>query len=180
MRRLKPGEQAPRTTLDAVDGTRIDVPDAKRILHLHFSRFADCPICNLHIADLRRRAPEAHAAGVRQLAVFHSPAAQVLAYRPELPFALIADPDRAIYSRFGVGVSRRALLHPRAAWRLIAEARAGNRAQEAHGGIHGLPADFLIEPDGGLLLVHYGTHAEDALPFQRILDAATASGNHSA
>jgi hypothetical protein len=85
-----------------------------------------------------------------------------------------------IYDDFGVGTSRRALLHPRAARRLIAEARAGNRAQEAHGGIHGLPADFLISPDGRLVLAHYGTHADDALPVQRILDAlplTSARGN---
>jgi peroxiredoxin len=150
----------------------IAVPDRNHILHLHFSRFADCPICNVHIAEMRRRAREVEAAGVRQVAVFHSPAEQVRTYRADMPFALVADPDRDIYSRFGVGTSRRALLHPRAARRLIAEARAGNRAKETHGGIHGLPADFLIAPDGRLLLARYGTHADDALPIERVLDLA--------
>jgi peroxiredoxin len=171
MRHLKLGEPAPQTTLHTLDGTRIAVPDREHIVQVHFSRFADCPICNVHIAEMRRRAQEVEAAGVRQVAVFHSPAEQVRTYRADMPFALVADPDRDIYSRFGVGTSRRALLHPRAARRLIAEARAGNRAQETHGGIHGLPADFLIAPDGRLMLAHYGTHADDALPVQRILDA---------
>jgi len=156
--------------LDAVDGTSIAVPDPGHIVHLHFSRFADCPICNLHIAEMRSRAGELETAGVRQLAVFHSPAEHVRAYRADMPFALIADPEREIYQRFGVGTSRRALLHPRAVRRLINEARAGNRAREAHGGIHGLPADFLIAPDGRLLLANYGSHAEDNVPVQRILD----------
>ncbi len=175
MRHLKAGEPAPQTTLQTIDGMRVAVPDRDHILHLHFSRFADCPICNLHFAEMRRRAQEVEAAGVRQLAVFHSPAEQVRSYRADMPFALIADPDREIYARFGVGTSRRAVLHPRAARRLIAEARAGNKAQETHGGIHGLPGDFLIAPDGRLALVHYGTHADDALPVQRILDAAERS-----
>jgi peroxiredoxin len=174
MRHLQIGALAPQEPLHAIDGTTISLPDPNQILHLHFSRFADCPICNLHIADLRRRAADYQAAGIRQLAVFHSPAEHVREYRPDMPFDLIADPDREIYARFGVGTSRRALLHPRAIRRLIAEARTGNRAQEAHGGIHGVPADFLIGPDGRLLLVHYGRHADDVVAVQQILDAVAA------
>jgi peroxiredoxin len=173
-RRLMAGEPAPETTVSTVAGTVIPVPAPGQVLHLYFSRFADCPICNLHIADLRRRTPELAAAGVRLVAIFHSPAEHVRTYRGDMPFALVADPDREIYGRFGVGTSRRALAHPQALRRLAAEARAGHTAQEAHGGIHGLPADFLIAPDGRLLLAHYGSHADDSLPVQAILDAVSA------
>ena len=179
MRRLKPGVLAPRQTLHAADGTAIALPDPDHILHLHFSRFADCPICNLHIADLRRRAPDLEAAGVRQVALFHSPAEQVRTYRADMPFPLVADPERTIYDRFAVGTSPRALLHPRALRRLIAEARTGATAQEAHGGVHGLPADFLIGRNGKLLLAHYGTHADDNLPVQRILDMVADPAAHT-
>jgi len=164
-------------SLQAVDGTVIAVPDRDYVLHLHFSRFADCPICNVHIGDLRRHTPEFRAAGIRPVAIFHSPADHVHKYRADMPFELIADPDREIYHRFRVGSSRRALLHPRAIRRLIAEARAGNRAQEAHGGIHGVPADFLIGPDGRLQLVHYGRHADDVVPVQRILETVASAAN---
>jgi uncharacterized protein len=36
------------------------------------SRFVDCPICNTHIAEFRKRAREIEAAGIKKVIVFHS------------------------------------------------------------------------------------------------------------
>jgi hypothetical protein len=56
---------------------------------------------------------------------------------------LVADPDRVEYRRLGVGRSRRALLHRRAIRRLVAEARAGNRAQKPTAGSTAYQPTFL-------------------------------------
>lgn len=171
VRRLAAGASAPATVLEATDSERVPVPDPGVTVHLHFSRFADCPVCNLHIAQLRRRTPDLRRADIRTVAVFHSPAEHVRRYRADMPFVLVADPDRVLYRRFGVGTSRRALWHPRAVRRLVAEARMGHRAQEAHGGVNGLPADFLISPDGRVRLAHYGAHADDNVPVDELIAA---------
>ena len=42
------------------------------------------------------------------------------------------------------------------------------------GGHTGLPADFLIGPDGLLLDVHYGTHADDQWSVDFVLERARA------
>ncbi len=54
------------------------------------------------------------AAGIREVVVFHSTAHEFLGYEANLPFAVIADPDRRLYRELGVEFSPRALLDPRA------------------------------------------------------------------
>jgi peroxiredoxin len=61
--KFKPGDMLPTTVMEAVTGEAINLPDPKRLVHLQFRRFVDCPICNTHIAEFRRRARETEAAG---------------------------------------------------------------------------------------------------------------------
>ncbi|GAB3809196.1 peroxiredoxin-like family protein [Micromonospora zhanjiangensis] len=98
--------------LDTVGGGRVPVPDPGRLVHLQFRRFAGCPICNLHLRSIVRRHDEIEAAGVREVVVFHSDAAELREHTDDLPFAVVADPARRLYREFGVEAHRRALLDP--------------------------------------------------------------------
>jgi peroxiredoxin len=80
---FKPGDTIPATTLESVTGESITLPDPDRLLHLQFRRFVDCPICNTHIAELRRRAREIEAAGIREVIVFHSSASSIRSYQKD-------------------------------------------------------------------------------------------------
>lgn len=170
-------------SLTAVSGEDVAVPDPGRLVHLQFRRFAGCPICNLHLRSVARRHEELRAAGVREVAVFHSPAADLRPYVGELPFAVVADPDRRLYREFGVESAPRALLDPRA-WPAIVGGITADLVRvlrhrqptppTAHGGRLGLPADFLIAPDGRLVAVKYGVHADDQWPVDVILTHAAA------
>jgi hypothetical protein len=91
--------------------------------------------------------------------VFHSPAQDVVDLRGDLPFSLVADPDRTYSRAFGIGRSPFFLFHRRAWNRLRLEARQGKKAQWVHGGVIGLPADFVIDASGHLLMADYGRHA---------------------
>ena len=169
--------------LTPVTGPPISVPDPDRLIHLQFRRFAGCPVCNLHIQSLRRRKDEIEAAGVREVLVFHSPAEELREH--ELPFPVIADPDKKLYAEFGVESSPRALLSPRAwlpiiravARSLVAIARGREKAPSSDpvGGRLGLPADFLIAPDGTVVASKYGTHAYDQWSVDEILAEARRS-----
>ncbi len=64
--KFKTGDIVPGTTLESVTGEPIKLPDPDRLVHLQFRRFVDCPICNTHIAEVRRRAREIEAAGVKE------------------------------------------------------------------------------------------------------------------
>ena len=72
--KFKPGDIVRARTLESVTGEPIKLPDTNRLVHLQFRRFVDCPICNTHIAELRGRACEIEAAGIREMIVFHSSA----------------------------------------------------------------------------------------------------------
>lgn len=159
-RKFKPGDVVPAKTLESVTGGAIKIPDPDRLVHLQFRRFVDCPICNTHVAELRRRVREIEAAGIKEVIVFHSAAKSIRSYQKDVPFALIGDPNKTLYKNFGVEASLGFLSFKAlgAAMRGIARGHFGLRPA---GGPLGLPGDFLIAPSGQLKAVKYGTHAYD-------------------
>jgi AhpC/TSA antioxidant enzyme len=159
----------------------IRFPDPDRLTHLQLRRFAGCPVCNLHLRSVMRRHAEIEAAGVREVVVFHSPASELAEYTADLPFPLVADPDKRLYAEFGVESAKRAMLHP-AAWLPILRGVARStwaalRRRERRpaflrpsGGRYGLPGDFLIAPDGRILAAKYGEHAYDQWTVDELLE----------
>ncbi|GIH92679.1 peroxiredoxin-like family protein [Planobispora siamensis] len=182
--RLRPGFTVPARELPSVTGPAVPVPDPGRLVHLQFRRFAGCPVCNLHLRSVVARHAEIEAAGVREVVVFHSPAGELAEHVAGLPFAVVADPGRRLYAEFGVESAVRALLDPRA-WATIARAvarslreiargRERGPAARPHGGRFGLPADFLIDPDGRVVACRYGEHVYDQWPVEEVLALAAA------
>src|SRR5438309_707733 len=100
--KFKPGDIVPATTLESVTGESIKLPDPNRLVHLQLRRFVDCPICNTHIAEMRGRAREIEAAGIKEVIVFHSSTKSIRSYQKDLPFVLVGDPKKALYKEFGV------------------------------------------------------------------------------
>jgi hypothetical protein len=99
-------------------------------------------------------------------------------YQGDLPLATVADPERIWYRRFGVERSAFAVLHPR----VIVSALTGLITAPSNplvGGSDqtGLPADFLIAPDGKLVALHYGAHADDQWSIEDLL-AQLEADNH--
>jgi peroxiredoxin len=177
--RLQPGSTVSARELPPVIGPTIPVPDRERLVHLQFRRFAGCPICNLHLRSIVTRHAEIEAAGIREVVVFHSPSEELAEHAAGLPFAVIADPGKKLYAEFGVESAPRALLAPRiwgtivravarSLW-MIARGREHGPARRVHGGRLGLPADFLIAPDGRVLACKYGEHAYDQWPVDELL-----------
>ena len=173
---LNVGDTIQPRALRTIDNADIAVPASEGTVHLQFRRFAGCPICTLHMHELTRRRNEIASAGVTEVVVFHSAADALRRYQADLPFAVVADPDRKLYKEFGVEASLRATLHPRA---MLAAAR-GMRWSKASGAIgrgenhFGKPADFLIGTDGTVLACKYGTHADDQWSVDELLKLAKA------
>ncbi len=153
--------------LPAMDGRRT---------HLQFRRFAGCPICNLHLRSFAARVGELEAAGIQEIAVFHSDAETMRPFQGDLPFAVIADPDKVLYRQFGVEAALRSLVDPRAWPGLMRGLLSGasHNPMSGEGGHLGLPADFLIGSDGTLLACKAGTHADDQWTLDEVLALARA------
>ncbi|MFF4342552.1 peroxiredoxin-like family protein [Kitasatospora sp. NPDC001540] len=183
MSRLRTGTTAPPlpATADA-SGTPLPPVPADGLTHLQFRRFAGCPICNLHLRSFAVRHPQLREAGVREVAVFHSPADELRPYADGLPFPLLADPEQRLYRAYGVERGARALLDPRV-WPsivrglarsvpLVLRGRERPPASRPLGGRLGLPADFLLTADGRIAAAHYGTHAADHWSVDQVLALA--------
>ena len=164
--------------LVTIHGDPVQIPEAQRLVHLQFRRYAGCPVCNLHLRSISRRHEEVLAAGIREIVVFHSSAETMLKLQGELPFAAIADPEKKLYSEFGVKrmsplAALKAALTPRS-W--LAAGRALWRAPSLRGAAGkgeehlGLPADFLIGPGDRVLATKYGTYVDDHWSVDELLD----------
>lgn len=172
--------------LKAIDGQPVQVPATAGRTHLQFRRFAGCPICHLHLRSFADRYREVADAGITEVVFFHSPAEELRGYQSLLPFTVVADPDKEQYRAFGVEKGVRALTHPQA-WRSALRGYAAARRHRHHpdyagvgstdGTTHlGLPADFLIDPDGTVVAAHYGRHADDQWSVDQLLDTHRALG----
>lgn len=177
------GERFPTLQLSAVSGEPVTIPDpAGKYVHLQLRRFAGCPICNLHLRSVVVRHDDIRAHGIGEVVVFHSTAAELVKHEADLPFALIADPERELYRRFGVESGFRSLLSGRALRAsIVGESAAfGERATKRGplgpvkptGGRFGLPADFLISPEGRVVAVKYRRHAYDQWTVDELLEHA--------
>ena len=163
----------------------VRIPDRERLVHLHFRRFAGCPVCNLHLRSFLQRESEIVGASIREVVIFHSSQPELRPHAKDLPFDVIADPDKRLYAEFGVEAAPRALLDPRA-WlpilRGIAHSLPAILAAKKPfppvnpaGGHFGLPADFLIAPDGAVLACKYGAHVYDQWSVDELLTIARES-----
>lgn len=187
---IRTGAAVERRLFTTVEGVEVAVPDPQLLTHLQFRRFAGCPVCNLHLRSMVRREQEITAAGVREVVFFHASAQELRPYVADLPFAVVGDPEKLVYREFGVEAAPRALLDPRV-WPTIAHAVAvslrdvlrGRKpmppSRRPRGGRVGLPADFLIAPDGTVLAAKYGAHAGDQWSVDELLRLAAEAG-HSA
>ncbi|MFI6173067.1 peroxiredoxin-like family protein [Nocardia sp. NPDC051052] len=171
--------------LTTISGAPVHIPDPDRLIHLQFRRFAGCPVCNLHLRSIVARRAEIAAANIREVVVFHSSATELRTYTEDIPLDLIADPTRELYREFGVESAPRALLDPRG-WPAILRgvthaARTALRKQQPappakpEGGRLGLPADFLIAPDGQVLASKHGQHVYDQWSVDELLALARLS-----
>jgi peroxiredoxin len=175
--KLKSGSTVPVTSFTTIHGKKLAIPNgASRYVHLQFRRFAGCPVCNFHLHRLGKRHEEIEAAGIREVIFFHSSREEMLKYQDQLPFDCVADPDKKYYRQFGVETSIFAPFHPAVFWNGLRGILAtGKFYKKAENGIFGLPADFLISPDGRVLAAHYGKHADDHWDADELLRLALAS-----
>jgi peroxiredoxin len=181
--RVSVGGQFPTLALAPISGDTIPVPDPTGALtHLQFRRFAGCPICNLYLRSITARLDDIRAADIQEVVVFHSTVDELRKYQDEMPFPVIADPDRQLYRRFAVEASAKAVLKP-GPWRAlpggwrhairdaIRKRRAPLPASPTNGNL-GLPADMLIAADGAIAAVKYGDHAYDQWSVDELLSSS--------
>jgi len=170
--KLKPGDFFQVKTFRAVTGKELRVPDSGLLTHLQFRRFVGCPICNTHIGRMIKRAEEIKSVNIQEVIFFHSTHEEMQPLQQGLPFDLVADPEKVYYKEFGVESSLAFFLDRKAIAAAVRGILRGNLSSKMTGGPLGLPADFLIEPNGRVRAVKYGQHAYDQWSVDELLELA--------
>ncbi len=135
---------------------------------------------------MRRHEDEIEALGLRVLVVsFETPeSAELYVRETGLPWPLLIDSSRRLYTAYGMGRGRWWAIWGPATWlaylRLIAR---GRRPQPASGDVHQLAGDVLIDPSGTVILHHVGDGPANRPSISLLLDpvrratvSATAPG----
>lgn len=174
--RYKAGDVIPQLTVTTSKAAAVTIPVAgANYTHIQFRRFSGCPICNTHIAELRRSKAQLDAARIHEVLFFHSSQKDVAAFHNNVPFDAVGDREKRYYNQFGVESSWK-FASPSAIRASLASMVRGNFGlKNVTDGPLGLPAEFLVAPDGLIKAAHYGKHAYDQWPVQTLLDLARDS-----
>lgn len=166
--KLKVGDKAPFFEALDVNGEMqtLACGDQRPIL-LSFHRHAGCPPCNLRVREHILAKNELDRYGVRMFGVFESPAESIrrdLAHG-EVPFPILPDSDRRLYKLYSVapslaGFLRSFLIKPLYSMKAIFKHGYIPKFAEA---TTMMPAEFLIAPDGRIILSRYAKDFGDYL-----------------
>ena len=173
---LSVGQPAPGFEATDQKDQLLRVPDGfkgKKVALL-FLRYLGCPLCLMKLDDLIQNYPAYAAAGASLIAVVQSVPGHVkrFAERKQVPFALISDAERKLYSLYQVPVGGiKEFIAPPVLKATIQATLRGHMHGRFGGHELQIPADFVIGPDGLLSFVHYGKDISDFLGHEGLLGA---------
>lgn len=172
--------RVPVTSWRDVLGEVLQVPHPTLWTHLQFRRFAKCPICNLHVREFFRNHEKITQAGMQEVIIFQSKREQLVEQNGAQLHAgnihLVADPTRQLYQAFGVHKSLLSVAHPGAWWSTMkGVAQFGMHLPSSSESMFGMPADFLVNPEGVIVAAHYGRHADDQWSVEELLQKRSAA-----
>ena len=175
----KKGDNISNKTLTDVYGDSLKIIPSKGFTHLQFRRFSGCPICNLHLRSFASQNEKLLEWKVNEIVIFHSPQQELSPFVNDLPFSIIADPEKKLYRQFGVESSWKSIFTPRilkavlkgsifSFWEMIFKGKPLPPIKP-HGGSYGVPADFLISEEGEIIACKYGKHADDQWSVEELI-----------
>jgi peroxiredoxin len=173
---LQPGMTAPTFTTTDILGNPVGLESYRgRKVLLSFFRFSACALCNLRVHQFIGRYPQWQRQGMVVIAVFESPIDNMNTYvgAQNAPFPLVADPTATLYELYGVETSEekvQATLTNANTKEFIAQAvTAGFELTPEEGSnFQRIPAEFIIDEHGIVLVAHYNQLITDHLELETI------------
>jgi peroxiredoxin Q/BCP len=170
---LQPGMIAPTFTTTDIHGNPVALESYRgRKVLLSFFRFSACAVCNLRVHQFIGRSLQWQHQGMDVISVFESPIANMKTYvgAQNAPFPLVADPTATLYDLYGIENSEekvQATLDDVRTKEFIAEAAAAGfeLTPEKDSNFQRIPAEYLIDENGILQVVHYSQLITDHLEF---------------
>ncbi len=180
MPKKKTGTQLQALALQTINGDTANIPSGEhKFTHIQFRRFAGCPICDMHLQSFVAKAKLLETHGIQEVVFFHSSAAALLKYNAQLPFHVVADPNKKRYREFGVESSLLSVLHPQAMLQGMRGVLRKGLGLSLENGPLGLPADILLDASNTVIAAKYGTHAYDQWTLDELLQLCAADKTDS-
>ncbi len=129
----------------------------------------------MHLQSFATNAQEIAERGIQEVVFFHSTEEALRKYNAQLPFHVVADPDKNHYRAFGVEASLLGVLHPQAIWNGLRGALRKGLGLSLKNGPLGLPADFLIDDSNTIVAAKYGTHAYDQWSLDELFEKVASA-----
>lgn len=175
--KLKVGDKAPhfKATDTSGDTIHLDQYRGQKIFGAFF-RYAGCPVCNFRVHELIENYDIILSKGYKIIAIYESDNRTLKDYLSgtQVPFSIIGDPNLNLYKMYRVEKS---------IWKMMVYAfkkqptsamKKGNKLfakkHKRDGNLTRIPADFIVDENGILKVVHYGTNIGDHLPLSAILN----------
>jgi peroxiredoxin len=174
---LKAGDKAPDFKLECLDGTTVRLSDYQgKKLFLSFYRFASCPFCNLRVHAIGEFYPQIQAE-MEVLGVFESSLDLLQEYMPRhgLGFKIASDTKSESYRKYGVSHSFMGMLSGMLLRMptLIKAMFKGYLPLKIDSSLTRMPADFIIDEKGIILVAYYAKDEGDHLNIEEILKYTT-------
>lgn len=175
--KLKIGDKAPGFEITDTDGNIIKLSNYKgqKVL-IAFFRYAGCPVCNFRVHELIENYDSISSKGYGIIAIFESNTITLKEYLSEtgVPFTVIGDPHLKLYKEYSVEKSFWKTLSSVFKKQTKEAMKKGNKLfskkYKRNGNLTRLPADFIVDENGILKAVHYGTNISDHLPITEFLN----------
>lgn len=176
---LKIGQKAPNVTLTDQFSTAFSTRGGNNYILLCFERFTGCPVCNFRVRELLKAQALLVGAGIKVVLVYESSQEELKSYLSlqPAPFSYVSDPERLLFQTFETEVSMlrvmKGVFHG-----LVGKAMSGRKISgpgslpSPKGTTGALPAEFLIDKDGNLLMAHYAKYLGDDPEIDTILNLA--------
>jgi peroxiredoxin len=173
--KLTVNQSAPLFSTRDVYGLEADLQKLKgKKIYLAFERNAGCPVCNLRTHELLKQADFFRAHDITVLMIYESTQEKMLSYLGTngYPFQFIADPENKLYNLYGVERSMlkilKGLLHG-----LLDKVSKGNKLftqpMKQDGHLDRIPAEFIINQQGKIVVAHYGKFMGDHIPVEDLI-----------
>lgn len=145
-------------------------------VYLAFMRFAGCPVCNLRVHSLLKQADAFKEKNIEVILIYESSTSTMRLYLEDTtyPFTFVADPGNVLYKNYGVEKSWNKLLtsiFKGLLAKVIAGEKLFKKKPKVDGRMNRTEAEFLIDENGQLSIVHYGSFLGDHVPIEKILNA---------
>jgi peroxiredoxin len=162
-------------TVADIYGKEFKLSDFKgKRIHLGFFRNVSCPFCNLRVHQLSKFNDAFDKKGLKTVYFFESQPEVLLRsifHKGISPIPLIGDPQRKIYTLYGVEPSMMKMMNTFFVKGVMSDMKAGkalNLPQDKEATQSLIPADFLIDEQFKIKRAHYGSHLNDHISIDEV------------